>query len=173
MNVPKRPAALLIVAQAICLLAVPLTLLGILLSVYPTCLYICQADFFQYDNTLIVALFGVARTLRDAILGGLLVWVEIEAFCVCGRVRKASAFSAENAKSLGRIALSLTLAGLMTLLFGDGLIPFLLNGLPPVAPIVERLLLPFMLLTFAGMLRAVQLLMRRALDMQDENNLTV
>lgn len=173
MKTPKRPVTLLTVAQVICALAVPLTLLGVVLSVYPTCLYISQADFLQHDNTLIVALFGLARPLRDAALGGLLIWVEIEAFCICGRVRKSSAFSPKNEKALGRIAQALGIAGMLTLLFGDALIPFLLTDLPAISPVVERLMLPFILLVIALMIRAVQLLMRRALTMQEENDLTV
>lgn len=164
MNIPKRPGALLIVAQLICLLAVPLTLQFIPLSAVPN-LVIMQ--------NLHLADGGVwLSALRDFALGGLLIWVEIEAFCVCGRVRKASAFSTKNAKALGRIALALCLAGMLTLLLGDSVVPFLMTGLS-IPPILERLLLPFVLLTLAGMLRAVQLLMLRALDMQDENTLTV
>ena len=67
----------------------------------------------------------------------------------------------------------MALAGLITLLFGDSVVAFLLTGLPTIAPIVERLLLPFMLLTLAAMVRTVQVLMRRAQRMQTENDLTV
>lgn len=151
MNIPKRPVTLMLVAQIICLLAVPLTLL---LTNLRTEMY----SFFVW--------------LMDRLLAALLIWVEIEAFCVCGRVRKSSAFSSKNEKGLGRIALALCLAGLLTLLFGDSVVPFLMTGLT-VPAIVERLLLPFALLTLAGMLRAVHLLMRRALAMQDENALTI
>lgn len=164
MNIPKRPAALLIVAQVICLLAVPLTLQFIPLPSVPN--LVVMQNLHLADGTVWLSV------LRDFALGGLLIWVEIEAFCVCGRVRKASAFSVKNAKALGRIALALCLAGLLTLLLGDSVVPLLMTGLA-VPPVVERLLLPFVLLTLAGMLRAVQLLMRRALDMQDENTLTV
>ena len=62
---------------------------------------------------------------------------------------------------------------MLTLLFGDSLVPFLLTGLPAISPVVERLLLPFMLLVIALMVRAVQILMRRTLDMQTEIDLTV
>lgn len=172
MNIPKRPVTLMLVAQIICLLAVPLTLCGGLISVSSAASYITQADYVNYDNTLLVAVMTGAPALRDLAIAGLLIWVEIEAFCVCGRVRKSSAFSAKNEKGLGRIALALCLAGVLTLLFGDSVVPFLMTGLS-VPAIVERLLLPFALLTLAGMLRAVQLLMRRALAMQDENALTV
>lgn len=152
MKTPNRPVALLIVAQVICVLAVPLTLL---LTDLRTEMY----SFFLWTI--------------DRVLAGLLIWVEIEAFCICGRVRKSSAFSAKNEKALGRIAQALGMAGVLTLLFGDAIIPFLLTGLPAIAPVVERLLLPFMLLVIALMIRAVQVLMRRALTMQEESDLTV
>lgn len=151
MNIPKRPVTLMLVAQIICLLAVPLTLML---------------------TDLRTGMYSLFTWVTDRVLVALLIWVEIEAFCVCGRVRKSSAFSAKNEKGLGRIALALCLAGVLTLLFGDSVVPFLMTGLS-VPAIVEQLLLPFALLTLAGMLRAVQLLMRRALAMQDENALTV
>lgn len=151
MNIPKRPGALLLLAQAICGLAVPFTLL-------------CAAKVDVSGSILTV--------LRDVALALLLVWVEVEACLVCGRVRKSSAFSTANAKALGRIALALGLAGLLTLLLGDSVVPWLLTGLT-VPAAVERLLLPFILLTLAGMLRAVQLLLCHALAMQHENALTI
>jgi len=46
-------------------------------------------------------------------------------------------------------------------------------GLPTVHPLVERLLAPFILLGVGLMGRAVQVLMGRALSMQEENDLTV
>ena len=45
--------------------------------------------------------------------------------------------------------------------------------LPAISPVVEHLLLPFMLLVIALMVRSVQVLMRRALSMQEESDLTV
>ena len=173
MNTPKRPRALLAVAQGVCAVAVPITLLCGLAGPIVVFSYLYQVDLFQYDNTLLVALMAVGKALRDLLIAAMLVWVEAEAFCVCGRVRKASAFCQKNEKGLGHIALALCIAGMISLLFGDSVMPFLLSGLPGVSPVVERLLLPFMLLTLAGMLRAVQLLMRRALTMQTENDLTV
>ena len=52
-------------------------------------------------------------------------------------------------------------------------VPYLLTGLPTISPVVQRLLMPFTLLTLAAMVRTVQVLMRRALNMQEENDLTV
>lgn len=165
MKTPKRPVTLLTVAQVICALAVPLTLMFIPLSAVPN--LVVMQHLHLADGAVWLP------ALRDFALGGLLIWVEIEAFCICGRVRKSSAFSTKNEKALGRIAQALGIAGMLTLLFGDALIPFLLTDLPAISPVVERLMLPFVLLVIALMIRAVQLLMRRALTMQEENDLTV
>lgn len=165
MNVSKRPKGLLTLAQVICALSIPLTLLFSSLLAVPN--LVMMQNLHLADGALWLSF------LRDCLFAVLLVWVEIEAFFVCGRVRKASAFSAKNEQALGRIALALCLAGVLTLLFGDSLIPFLLTGLPAVSPVVERPLLPFMLLTIALMIRCVQVLMHRALSMQNENELTI
>ncbi len=165
MKTPKRPTALMTVAQVICALAVPLTLHFFPLSAIPNYVLLHSLNLMNGAGTL--------AFLRDLLLAALLVWVEIEAFCLCGRMKKASAFSVKNANALGRIALALGIAGMLTLLFGDSLVPFLLTGLPAVSPVVERLLLPFMLLGVALMIRTVQVLMRRAVDMQEESDLTV
>lgn len=152
MKTPKRPVGLMLLAQGICLAATPLTLLTITLR---TGMY---SEFtFRVDQTLAT----------------MLIWVEIEAFCICGRVRKASAFSRKNERALGRIAIALCIAGGLSLFFGNAIIPWLLTGLAILNPIVEWLLLPFILLTLALMVRAVQVLMRRALTMQEESDLTV
>lgn len=165
MKAPKRPVGLMTLAQIICVLAVPLTLHFLPLSSIPN--YVVMHHLQLADSTAFLSL------LRDFVLSGLLIWVEIEAFRICGRVKKASAFSAKNEKALGRITTALCIAGCLALLFGDAIFPWLLTGLPAISPIVERLLLPFILLTLALMLRAVQVLMRRALDMQEESDLTV
>lgn len=152
MKTPKRPVGLMLLAQGICLLAIPLTLFTVTLR---TEMY---SEFtFRIDQTLTA----------------MLIWVEIEAFCICGRVRKASAFSRKNERALGRIAIALCIAGCLSLLFGNAIIPWLLTGLAILTPIVEWMLLPFILLTLALMVRAVQVLMRRALTLQEESDLTV
>lgn len=165
MKAPKRPVGLMMLAQGICVLAVPLTLHFLPLSSIPN--YVVMHHLKLADGTAFLSL------LRDFVLSGLLIWVEIEAFCICGRVKKSSAFSTKNEKALGRIAAALCITGSLSLLFGDSILPWLLADLPAISPIVEWLLLPFILLTLALMIRAVQVLMRRALDMQEESDLTV
>ena len=173
MKAPKRPVGLMTAAQAICLLAAAVVLFIFLIPMPGSVIYAVTADYASHDNTLLVAIMGVLRVLPDAAIGVCLTYVGVEAFRVCGRVKKSSAFSAANEKSLGRIAKALCIAGGIALLFGSFFISWLLTGLPAVSPIVERLLLPFMLFTLALMLRTVQVLMHRAVDMQDESELTV
>lgn len=173
MKTPKRPVALMTVAQAICALAVPITLTVALPPFAYAIVYTIFADYVHFDNTAIVAVMQVLKTIPDLLLCICLVFAEVEAIRICGRVKKSSAFSEKNVSALGRIVTALFIAGVLTLLFGDALVPFLLTGLPPVSPVVERLLLPFMLLVIALMIRTVQVLMRRALTMQEETDLTV
>lgn len=169
----KRPVMLLTLAQLCCIVAAAVVLFFFFTPAVVLFTYIDQADMLSQDNTLLVTLASGLLCLRDALTGGCLVCAALEAIGVCGRIKKASAFCEKNERSLRRIALALAIAGGITLLFGDSVVPFLLTGLPAISPIVERLLLPFALLTLSGMLRTVQLLMRHALDMQTENDLTV
>ena len=171
MRTPKRPAALLTTAQIICVLAIALTLVPTLLPTFMLVSLMQKAQ--QYHSNQAVEWFSIVLCARDLLLGSCLFCAEMEAVALLGRMKKASAFSEKNEKTLGRIASCLTLAGLVALLFGNSIVPYLLLGLPTVTPMVEHLLLPFMLLGVALMIRAVQLLMRRALSMQDENALTV
>nr|MBR4281576.1 DUF2975 domain-containing protein [Clostridia bacterium] len=170
MNIPKRPRRLLTAAQAICVLAIALTLVPALLPTYILVSLLEKAE--QYHSAQSLELYTIGLCARDLALGICLFCAEIEAIGLLQRLKKASAFSRKNEKALGHIALALGLSSALTLLFGDSVVPFLMQGLN-VPPVLERLLLPFMLLTLAGMLRTVQLLMRRAMAMQDENALTV
>lgn len=173
MKTPKRPKALLTLAQLCCIVAALVVLFFFFTPAFVLFSYVDQADMLAQDNTLIVTLASAMLCLRDALAGCCLVCAALEAVGVCQRLKKASAFCKKNEKALGSIAKALSLAGAITLLFGDSVVPFLLTGLPAIAPIVERFLLPFMLLTLAAMVRTVQMLMRRALSMQNENELTV
>lgn len=173
MKTPQRPVALMALAQGICALAVPLTLFVPLMNIALLVSYSRMGQIGLLDNTLLVILMSAILCLRDLIAAACIVAAEVEALRLCGRMKKSSAFSQENVKALGHMAVLLTVAGGITLLMGNAIMDFLLSGLPAISPWVAHLLPPFTLLTIALMLRAVQLLMRRALDMQDENDLTV
>lgn len=168
MKTPKRPVRLMTLAQIVCIAVMACTLLLLVPVIGLGVMMLWLALSMQAFSWRLLA-----ELLCASALTGLLVWAEAEACYICGRVKKASAFSAANVKALGRIALALFLAGISCLPTGDLVIPQLLSGLPRVHPVVERALLPFMLVTVAAMIRAVQLLMRRALALQEENDLTV
>ena len=174
MHSAKRPVILLTLAQLICILAIPLTLFIALVPAFLLYSFISQTPMLQTStDTMSVLLFSGGQCLRDLAMGICCFCAEMEAIGIFGRMKKASAFSERNSSALGRIAVALAIAGMVALLFGNSLVPFLLQGLPAVSPVVERLLLPFMLLVIALMVRAVQVLMRRALTMQTETDLTV
>lgn len=169
MNTPRRPIALMTTAQVICLLAVPLT------AYY--CLYSAISAFQAYTlssySFLIPHLLYLLPSCGDMLIMLCLIWVEIEAFLICGRVRLTSAFSSRNVKALGRIVRVLVIAGAFALVLGSNLIPILMEGLPEIEFWVMHLLLPFILLTLAAMVRTVQVLMRRAEALQEEAALTI
>lgn len=172
MKKAERPIALMTAAQIICGLAIPFSIsLTIPIAALPNYLLINHLGLTESSIVLDILIF--LFFLRDLALGACLIFVEVEAIRICGRTKKASAFSTLNVSSLGRIVSALVIAGLLTLAFGDSIIPFLLAGLPAISPVVERLLLPFTLLTLALMVHAVQLLMQRAVTMQEETDLTI
>lgn len=165
----KRPVALMTVAQVICAAAILPTLLLTLRCDF-------QPAFLPVDDYHTIGwltwVFNAILLLRDITISLCFVWVEFEAFRFCGRLRKSSAFSEVNVRALGRVARMLCVAGAVSLL-GNSIVPYLLTDLPEIAPFIRYLLLPFTLLTLALMVRAVQVLMRRAVDMQEETDLTV
>lgn len=173
MKTPKRPVGLMLLAQGICATAAILALFVFAAPMLYAVAYALFADYVGYDNTAIVVIMQLVTALSDLVIGVALACAGLEAFRLCGRVKKASAFSRNNVKSLGRIAVVLAVSGVIALLFGSAFFPQLLTDLPAISPIVEWLLLPFILLTLALMVRAVQVLMRRALTMQEESDLTV
>lgn len=146
MKAPKRPVAMMTLAQAICALG------GMLLML---------TALFMYPTT------------GCRVVAACFLYVCVEAFLLCGRTKKTTSFSDANVKSLGRIALALCIAGLLLLWYGQFVMDALLAGLPHVSPVIRVGLPSFAVLTIALMIRAVQVLMRRALTMQEENELTV
>lgn len=174
MRTPKRPVALMTLAQVICIAAMCLVVLFALNTLaqgfWPGVLPqpVCDsADFAEHETAAVRNLFA------SILLTPCFLVVGIEAFRICGRMKKSSAFSAKNEESLGRIVKALFVAGLLLLHIGQFVMDYLLYGLPEVWPVIRVGLLPFTVLTLALMIRAVQVLMRRALDMQEESDLTV
>lgn len=106
-------------------------------------------------------------------VGGCVIWMLTEFVLLCGRVRQETAFTAVNIRALGRIALAFTVGGALLLPLGKPLMDWLLTGMRNVQSPVWWLLPPFTAWSAALLVRAVQVLMRRAVEMQTEQDLTV
>lgn len=174
MKTPKRPVGLMTLAQGVCILAIPLTMYFFLSGALDSFMnYRIMDQLGLREESILLDVILAAMLLRDAAIGLCLMLAEIDAFRICARVKRASAFSELNVNGLGRMTRLLVIAGGIALVLGSGFFPLLMAGLPPISPVIEHLLLPFMLWTLALMVRAVQVLMRRALTMEEENELTV
>ena len=119
-----------------------------------------------------------AADVVSFLLGGVgtvacLTWMLMEFVLMCGRVRRTTAFTAVNVRALGRIALALFIAGGLLLPVGAPLMDWLLLGLRGAGMTLAQLLPTLLAWTAALMARAVQVLMRRAVEMQDEQELTI
>lgn len=173
----KRPAALFILVQAmgVCamvIVAVPmamyaLELLGVLTAV-PNYLLMDSLEILDVPVWLLLL-----QEFATAGLGVCLLWLLLEFVRMCGRVRKETAFTPANVRAVGRIALAFTIGGALLLLVGMPLMDWLLTGMRAVESPVWGLLPPFAAWAAALMVRAIQVLLRRAVDMQTEQDLTV
>ena len=92
---------------------------------------------------------------------------------LCGRVRRETAFTAANVKALGRIVLAFAIGGGLLLAAGWPIMDLLLLGMRGVSSPVWGLLPSFVAWAAALLVRAIQVLMKRAAEMQTESDLTV
>ncbi len=149
----KRPARLLMLAQmagiAVMLVTAHLTVTAASLG----------ATFWQAAGAVALGLCTLAA--------------EAAAVYLCGVVRKTSAFCPQVAQAVGAISLAALAAGVLLLPLGKPLMDFLLAGLPPVHPIFRWVLPSFAAFTLAAMAGVMQRLLRRAVEMQSENDLTI
>ena len=99
MTTPKRPKALLTLAQLLCIAAALVVLFFFFTPAFVLFTYVEQADMLQQSNTQVVTLLSGLLCLRDALAGVCLVCAAMEAVGVCGRVKKASAFCEKNEKT--------------------------------------------------------------------------
>ena len=105
--------------------------------------------------------------------GVCLVWLLLEFVLMCARVRKGTAFTIANVRALGRIALAFFIGGVLLLAAGWPMMDLLLLGMRGVSSPVWGLLPSFVAWAAALMVRAIQVLMKRAEAMQTESDLTV
>lgn len=119
-----------------------------------------------------------AADVVSFLLGGVgtvacLTWMLTEFVLLCGRVRRSTAFTAANVRALGRMALALFIAGGLLLPVGAPLMDWLLLGLRGGWMPLGQLMPTLMAWTMALMIRSIQVLMCRAVEMQSEQELTV
>lgn len=105
--------------------------------------------------------------------GGCLLWLLTEFVLMCGRVRKETAFTAANVRALGRMALAFLLGGVLLLPAAPTLMDALLLGLRNMSSPLWWSLPSFTAWAAALMVRAIQVLMRRAVELQTETDLTI
>lgn len=164
----KRPLGLITFVQAMGWCAVALA--GAVLAIF--CIGLAKdlaAGFTELPGDLwaLIQLLGCAGT------GACLLWLLLEFVLMCGRVRRETAFTAANVKALGRIALAFAIGGVLLLAGGWPIMDLLLLGMRGVSSPVWGLLPSFVAWSAALLVRAIQVLMRRAVDMQTESDLTV
>ena len=162
----KRPLVLLAFVQAmgVCAMALCLAALVVLgMDIMPA---LVQTPPDQLANgVLVVALI--------AGVGLCLLWLLAEFVCMCGRVRKETAFTAANVRALGRIALAFFIGGGLLLPLGKPLMDWLLLGMRGFRSPIWWLLPAFVAWAAALLVRAIAVLMKRAVAMQTESDLTV
>lgn len=113
------------------------------------------------------------RLLPEAGVGGCLLWLLAEFVLMCGRVKKGTAFTAKNVHGLGRMALAFAIGGALLIPLGKPLMDWLTLGMRDFHSPLLWPLPTFAAWAAALMVRAIQVLMRRAVELQTEQDLTV
>lgn len=173
----ERPAALFSFVQgmAVCAMAgiaaamvlCAVDLLGGV-SVIPNVLLMEELGLMDAPVALVII-----PVLAGAGVGGCLLWLLAEFVMMCSRVKRQTAFTEANVRALGRIAQAFAIGGALLLLCGGAMMDWLLMGLRGVDSPVWGLLPAFAAWSAALLVRAIQVLMKRAVEMQSEKDLTV
>lgn len=167
----ERPRGLisLVLGMGVCAIGI-LALLTVDAALVAVPNYVIMAQMHLLDVPLPLLLLQAAA---GAGTGACLLWLLLEFVLMCGRVRKETAFTAKNVRALGRMALAFAIGGVLLLAAGWPLMDWLLAGMRGVASPVWGLLPSFVAWAAALMVRAIQVLMKRAEAMQTESDLTV
>ena len=99
---------------------------------------------------------SILLCLRDLALGACLVCAEMEALGIITRLKKAPAATEKNDASLKRIIIALVIAAALALLLGNAIFPYLLMLVSASNPLLERLLMPAVLLGVALIVHTVK-----------------
>lgn len=173
----KRPVALFTFVQVMgmCAMAiVAATMVVCALGLFGNLTAIPNFLLMEQLNLLDTPLWMVViPLLAGAGVGGCLLWILAEFVLMCGRVRRDTAFTAANVRALGRIVLAFVIGGVLLLPLGRAVMDWLLTGMRGVNARMWSLLPTFAAWAAALLVRAIQVLMRRAVEMQTEQDLTV
>ena len=164
----ERPVGLFTLVQVMGMCAI--AIIGAALVVFIGGLI---SDLIVYDVHMTEGLWSLVKLLCIPCAGVCLLWLLVEFVLMCGRVRRETAFTAVNARALGRIALAFFLGGMLLIPCGGLIMDVLLLGMRGTTSPVWMGLPTFAAWTAALMVRAIQVLLRRAVDMQTEADLTV
>lgn len=174
MKQPKRPVFLMTLAQIMCALAMALTVIllpSAALSALPNLFIMDNLGLLEASPVLHV-LYGL-QLLAGIVIGVCVLMVLVHIFRICTAVKRHSAFSEITERALGRIVRALLVTSFLLIPLGWPLMGWLTLGLPELFWPVAALLPAFAGFTLTAMVRAVQLLLRRAVSMQEEAELTV
>ena len=167
----ERPLALITFVQGMGVAA--LVLLGGLLAMFAVGFV---SDLIHHGEMLVSDLdfpWIFMQLLCCMGVGGCVLWLLTEFVAMCGRVKRKTAFTEKNVRALGRIVMAFAIAGVLLLPCGGLLIGFLRLGLPGA----DRLILPLLptgaAWAAALLVRAIQVLMRRAEELQSVQDLTI
>ena len=174
MKQPKRPIFLMTLAQLMCALAMALTVMllpSAALSALPNLFIMGNLGLLEASPVLHV-LYGL-QLLAGIVIGVCVLMVLVHIFRICTAVKRHSAFSEITERALGRIVRALLVTSVLLIPLGWPLMGWLTLGLPELFWPVAALLPAFAAFTLTAMVRVVQLLLRRAVSMQTEADLTV
>lgn len=174
MKQPKRPVFLMTLAQLMCALAMALTVILLpagALSAWPNLFMLGSLGLLEASPVLHV-LYGL-QLIAGIVIGVCVLMVLVHIFRICTAVKRHSAFSEITERALGRIVRALLVTSVLLIPLGWPLMGWLTLGLPELFWPVAALLPAFAAFTLTAMVRAVQLLLRRAVSMQTEADLTV
>lgn len=170
----ERPTTLLTIVQGMA---------GCAMLVCAAAAVICALDLMMmFPNAVLMTQLGLAggglwlawlQLLAIVGVAGCILWLLAEFVMICGRVKRETAFTRANARALGRIALAFVIGGVLLLPLGKPLMDWFLTGMRGVESPVWLLLPTFVAWAAALMVRAIQVLLRRAVEMQSEQDLTV
>lgn len=166
----RRPQVLITFVQvmAICAMVIvaATVLAGVIIPVCGSLIAAMREGAGDIGNMLLILLMVAGA-------GGCVLWLLLEFVLMCGRVRRDTAFTSANVQALGRIALAFVIGGAFMLLLGKPMMDWLLLGMRGFRSPVWWLLPAFVAWTAALLVQAIRVLLKRAVEMQTENDLTV